>query len=72
LKPGRNRLELEVTNVAANRIRDMDRRGVNWKIMHEINFVNINYRRFDASDWDLEPSGLLGPIQLVPMQTIDL
>lgn len=72
LKPGRNHLEIEVTNVAANRIRDMDRRGVNWKIMHKINFVNIRYRPFDASDWELEASGLLGPLQLIPMQTIDL
>jgi len=70
LKAGRNRLELEVTNVAANRIRDMDRRGANWKIMREINFVNINYRPFDASGWELEPAGLLGPVQLVPMQVV--
>ena len=70
LQPGRNRLELEVTNVAANRIRDLDRRGVNWKIMHEINLVDIRYRPFDASGWKLEASGLLGPIQLVPMQSI--
>ncbi len=69
LHPGTNVLELDVTNLAANRIRDLDRRGVNWKIMREINFVNINYRPFDASDWDLTPSGLLGPVRLVPLQT---
>ena len=63
-----NVLEIDVTNVAANRIRDMDRRGVQWKIMREINFVNIRYQPFDASGWPLEPSGLLGPIQLVPMR----
>ena len=32
LKPTGNTLEVEVTSVAANRIRDLDRRGVNWKI----------------------------------------
>jgi hypothetical protein len=37
-------LELEVTNPRANRIRDLDQRKVPWKIMREINFVNINYR----------------------------
>jgi hypothetical protein len=58
--PGRNVLQIEVTNVAANRIRDMDRRGVAWKIMREINFVNIRYEPFDASGWPLELSGLLG------------
>lgn len=72
LKPGKNVLEIEVTNVAANRIRDMDQRGVDWKIMREINFVDINYKRFDASQWELEASGLLGPVQLVPMQELDL
>ena len=46
----------------------MDRRKVAWKIMHEINFVNINYRPFDASGWELTPSGLLGPVRLVPLR----
>ncbi|HEV2293128.1 MAG TPA: glycosyl hydrolase [Tepidisphaeraceae bacterium] len=68
LKPGRNVLEVEVTNLAANRIRDLDRRGVEWKIMKEINFVNIHYKPFDASNWDLTPSGLLGPVTLTPLR----
>jgi hypothetical protein len=68
LRPGRNVLEIEVTNLAANRIRDLDRRGVDWKIMHEINFVDIDYRPFDASAWPTTPSGLLGPVRLVPQQ----
>ena len=70
VRPGTNVLEVEVTNLAANRIRDMDRRGVAWKIMHEINFVNINYRPFDASGWELTPSGLLGPVRLVPQRVL--
>jgi hypothetical protein len=77
LKPGRNVLELEVSNLAANRIRDMDgandpARKVNWKIMREINFVNINYRPFDASGWAITPSGLLGPVTLTPLQAAKL
>jgi hypothetical protein len=71
LTPGRNLLELEVTNLAANRIRDMDRRGVRWKIMREINFVDINYRPFDASKWELKPSGLLGPVRLIPLKALE-
>lgn len=67
VKPGRNVLELDVTNLAANRIRDLDRRGVTWRIMREINFVNIRYQPFDASNWALEPSGLLGPVTLTPL-----
>ncbi len=67
LKPGKNILALEVTNLAANRIRDLDQRKVEWKKFHEINFVNIFYKPFDASNWPLQPSGLLGPVQLVPL-----
>ena len=68
LKPGRNRLEIEVTNLSANRIRDLDTRKVEWRIFHDINFVNHNYRKFDASKWPLTPSGLMGPVSLTPMK----
>lgn len=68
VRPGRNVLTVDVTNLAANRIRDLDERGVPWKIMHEINFVNINYRPFDASGWAITPSGLLGPVTLTPLR----
>lgn len=71
LHPGRNTLALEVTNLAANRIRDLDRRGVPWKNFHEINFVNIFYRPFDAAAWPLQPSGLLGPVTLTPLDSYD-
>lgn len=67
LKPGRNTLALEVTNLAANRVRDLERRGVPWKSFHEINFVNIDYKPFDAADWPLQPSGVLGPVRIVPL-----
>ncbi len=70
LVPGDNLLEVEVTNVAANRIRDLDQRRVNWKSFYEINFVNRNYRPFDASDWPLRDSGLLGPVVLSPMDVV--
>jgi len=64
LKPGRNRLAIEVTNLAANRIADLDRRKVPWKRFHEINFVNLDYQPFDASTWPPLDSGLLGPVRL--------
>lgn len=70
LKPGHNRLEIEVTNLSANRIRDLDRRQVKWKIFRDLNFVDQNYQTFDASNWELEPSGLLGPVTLTPMKTL--
>jgi len=72
LKPGKNLLEVEVTNLSANRIRDLDIRKVEWQIFHDINFVNHNYKKFDASQWPLTPSGLLGPVTLTPMKTLRL
>jgi len=68
LKAKGNVLEVEVTNVSANRIRDLDRRKVPWKIFHNINFVSRRYRRFDASHWPVFPSGLLGPVRLLPLE----
>lgn len=65
LKPTGNRLDLEVTSLAANRIRDLDQRGVKWRIFDDINFVDMNYEPFDASDWPLTPSGLTGPAHLI-------
>lgn len=70
LGPGRNVLEVEVTNLSANRIADLDRRKVNWKKFYEINFVNINYRKFDASSWPPMDSGLLGPVLLIPQALV--
>jgi len=72
LKPKDNVLEIEVTNTSANRIRDLDRRGVNWKNFRDINFVNLNYKPFDASSWPLADSGLLGPVTLTPLQPRDM
>jgi len=71
LVAGVNRLEVEVTNLSANRICDLDRRGVQWRNFHDINFVDHNYRSFDATQWPLTPSGLLGPVTLVPMKEIE-
>jgi hypothetical protein len=28
------------------------------------------YKRFDASGWDLKPSGLLGPVRLLPYRIV--
>ena len=67
LKPTGNTLEVEVTSVTANRIRDLDRRGVKWKTFRDINIVDINYKPFDASNWPLTDCGLLGPVTLTPV-----
>ncbi len=61
---GNNKLKIEVTNVAANRIRDLDKRGVVWRKFHDINLVNIEYNTFDASGWEIRDAGLLGPVTI--------
>jgi hypothetical protein len=71
LKPRDNLLEIDVTNVSANRVRDLDRRGVQWKIFHDINFVGIDYKPFDASRWPVRMSGLVGPVTLTPVVRSD-
>jgi hypothetical protein len=67
LKAGNNTISIEVTNLMANRIRYMDRNGLEWRKYHEINFVDINYKNFDASKWKVQPSGLGGPVSLIPV-----
>ena len=64
LRPGTNTLQVEVTNLAANRVRDLDRRGVPWKAFHDANVVDVDYKPLDASAWPLRESGLLGPVTL--------
>jgi hypothetical protein len=70
LQPGKNTLEVEVTNVAANRIRDMDIQKIKWKYFYDANVVNIDYKPLDASTWELRDSGLLGPVNLIGMEKI--
>jgi hypothetical protein len=67
LRAAGNVLEVEVTNVSANRVRDLDRRKVDWKIFEDINYVGIDYRPFDASAWPVRTSGLVGPVTLTPL-----
>ena len=68
LKNGKNTLTLKVTNLAANRLRAKELRGEEWKTFYEINIVNKDYKPFDAKVWEPTPSGLLGPIELIPLQ----
>ena len=64
LQDGENIIEIEVTNLPANRIADYDRKGVEWRIFHEINFVSITYQPTQFDIWNIMPSGLLGPVTI--------
>jgi len=62
-----------VTNLSANRIRDLDRRGVPWKKFYNVNFpAKLPQNRgadglFSAAGWEPLDSGLLGPVTLTPL-----
>jgi hypothetical protein len=68
-----NTLEVEVANLMANRIADMDRRGVVWKKFYNVNMPSRRPENrgpgglFSAAKWNPLPSGLLGPVTLTPM-----
>lgn len=64
LKVGKNTLRIEVTNLPANRISDLDRRGVKWRKMEEINVVDINYEKTTYDGWASVPSGLNSTVKL--------
>lgn len=69
LKKGKNQLKVEVTNLAANRIRAKELAGEEWKIFYEINMVNKDYQAFDAKKWQSMPSGIIGKIQLIELKS---
>ncbi len=61
---GKNQINIEIATLADNRIRYMDRNAEKWRIFNDINFVNIDYKAFDASDWKISEYGLFGPVTL--------
>lgn len=65
LKKGKNKLRIEVTNLPANRIAQLDREGVEWRKFKEINFVDINYKKTGYADWTTMPSGLNSTVMLI-------
>ncbi|HEV7993583.1 MAG TPA: glycosyl hydrolase [Gemmatimonadaceae bacterium] len=69
-----NVLDVAVSNLMANRIADLDRRGVPWKKFYNTNFPSrLATNRapdglFSAATWTPEPSGLTGPVTLTPLK----
>ena len=63
LKERGNVLEVEVTNLGANRLRWNDRNGVDWKYFCDINVVGRDYKKLDTSKWNPLKSGLFGPVE---------
>lgn len=66
---GPNRIEIDVTNLPANLIAAYDRRGVEWRKFKDANIVSAQNGPLDTSAWHPEPSGLEGPVKLIPVTT---
>ncbi|WP_288428477.1 glycosyl hydrolase [uncultured Spirosoma sp.] len=70
----RNELTVIVSNGMANRMRDLDKRGVGWKKFYNINMsARLKENRgpdglFTAEHWQPRPSGLLGPVTMTPLK----
>ena len=65
LKKGDNEIRIEVTNLPANRISELDRQGVKWRKMEEINVVDINYKKTTYEGWGPMKSGLNSEVKLI-------
>ena len=64
LRKGQNQLRIEVTNLPANRIAELDRKGVEWRKFNEINVVDIDYKNTSYAGWAPVPSGLNSSVKL--------
>ena len=71
-----NQLRIEVSNLMANRIIYMDQEGIPYRKFYNTNFPAHDRENrdpetglFHADHWEPYPSGLLGPVQLVPLGT---
>lgn len=67
-----NTLQVNVSNLMANRISFMDSTQVFWKKFYNVNFPsrraeNRKNGLFTASHWSVRDSGLIGPVRLLPV-----
>ncbi|GAB3905065.1 glycosyl hydrolase [Mucilaginibacter boryungensis] len=71
-----NQLEIKVANLMANRIIDMDKRNIPYRIFYNTNFQSHGRDSrgpdglFNASKWEPKASGLIGPVTLTPMSIV--
>lgn len=71
-----NKLEIQVANLMANRIIDMEKQQISYKIFYNINFPAHDKENrgsdglFTTAGWKPLPSGLDGVVKLVPLQEV--
>ena len=71
IKKGKNKLEVEVSNLGANRISKLDREGVEWRKFNEINVVDLNYKNTRYDQWTPMLSGLCSPVRLLTYASLN-
>ena len=76
LLKGNDELKIKVSNLMANRIADMDKKGIEWRIFYNTNF---NARKaentgkdgkFTAAFWEPKISGISGIVILTPLSSM--
>lgn len=72
LRQGENTLEVEVTNLPANRIAEYDRQGIVWRIFKDANVANLSYGSSFYNDWAVVPSGLNSEVTLTPVKRVEV
>lgn len=71
-----NTLRVMVSNSMANRIIYLEKHNVPWKKFYNINFParkaeNSVDGLFNASQWIVKPSGLIGPVTLIELSQLN-
>ena len=67
-KKGTNKVCIEVTNLPANRIADLDRKVVNWRKFKDINMAALNYKKGTYAKWAPVKSGLNSVVTLYELK----
>lgn len=68
LRVGENLLEIDVINLPSNRIAEMERQGVRWRIFKDANIASVtNAKQFSFGDWPTDPAGLNSQVTLTPI-----
>lgn len=71
-----NELEVDVTNLMANRIIYMDKNGINYKKFYNINLAARERKNldenglFNARNWEPLESGLIGPVKIIGLTLV--
>ena len=71
---GANTIRIEVTNLPANRIRQMDIDGKEWRIFGDVNILDVKDGNLSVSgitsyaDWQKMPSGLNSTVTIAPLK----